>query len=86
MDEGTKGLVNMDVLLQAHVGRADINLLVRLVEGLGHLGVITTLDREQGLIRIQTTEDCREELLGLMRYMPVAWRPGDGMEWSEEIP
>lgn len=72
-----KGLIIMDVLMRAYVHRTDINLLVKLVEGLGHLGIITTLDKEEGLILIQTTEDCCEELVTLMRRMPVVWRIAD---------
>ncbi|MCL1916906.1 MAG: DUF4911 domain-containing protein [Peptococcaceae bacterium] len=64
----------MDVLIRAMVRRTDINLLVRLVEGLGHMGVITTLDKEQGIVLIQTTQDCRQELLMLMEHMPLSWK------------
>ncbi|MCL1791647.1 MAG: DUF4911 domain-containing protein [Peptococcaceae bacterium] len=56
----------------AWVRRGDINLLVRLVEGLGHLGVITTLDKERGVVLIQTTEDCRDVLFGIIEEMPVS--------------
>lgn len=63
--------------------RADINLLVRLVEGLGHLGVVTTLDKERGFVLIQTTEDCREDLLALMDHMPVVWRVMDESDMNE---
>jgi hypothetical protein len=39
---------NSDLLVKARVSRPDIQLLVKYVEGLGHLGVVTTLDRYQG--------------------------------------
>jgi hypothetical protein len=64
----------VDVLIRAIVQRSDINFLVRLVEGLGHMGVITTLDKEQGIVLIQTTQDCRQDLLTLMRHMPLRWQ------------
>ncbi|MCL1852266.1 MAG: DUF4911 domain-containing protein [Peptococcaceae bacterium] len=63
--------------------RADINLLVRLVEGLGHLGVVTTLDKERGFVLLQTTADCREDLLTLMGHMPVVWRVMDESDMNE---
>lgn len=72
----------MDVLLRAMVRRQDINLLVKFVEGLGHLGIITTLDKAQGLVLIQTTQDCYQELLMLMGRMPVVWKLMDEA-WGE---
>jgi len=63
-----------DVLLRACLARQDINLLVKLVEGLGHLGIITTLDKEQGLVLIQTTRSCWPQLYELMQHMPINWR------------
>lgn len=58
-----------DKLVKAHVARKDIQILVKLVEGLGHLGVITTLNKATGEILIQTTEDCWPDLRRALEHM-----------------
>lgn len=55
-----------DYLLKARVARSDIQLLAKYVEGMGHLGVVTTLDRFRGDVLIQTTRDCWPELRKLL--------------------
>jgi hypothetical protein len=62
---------NSDLLVKARVSRPDIQLLVKYVEGLGHLGVVTTLDRYQGEVLIQTTKDCWPELQKNMEKLPI---------------
>lgn len=45
-----------DVLIKARVPRTEIQMLVKYVEGLGHLGVVTTTDRMAGEVLIQATK------------------------------
>ncbi|MEM5817644.1 MAG: DUF4911 domain-containing protein [Desulfitobacterium hafniense] len=45
-----------DVLIKARIPRTEIQMLVKYVEGLGHLGVVTTTDRMAGEVLIQATE------------------------------
>lgn len=60
-----------DLLIKAKVARSDINLLVKYVEGLGHLGVVTTTDRMQGEVLFQTTKYCWPELQILLTKLPL---------------
>jgi hypothetical protein len=60
-----------DLLVKARVSRSDIQLLVKYVEGLGHLGVVTTIDRFSGEVLIQTTKDCWPELKKNIENLPI---------------
>ena len=60
-----------DVLIKAQVPRTDIQMLCKLVEGLGHLGVVTTIDRQAGEVLIQTTKYTWPDLQKVMEAMPL---------------
>lgn len=60
-----------ETLVYARVERSDIQILTKLVEGLGHLGVVTTLDKTTGEILIQTTEDAWPDLYTALLHMPI---------------
>lgn len=60
-----------DMLIKARVQRTEINLLVKFVEGLGHLGVVTTINPREGEVLIQTTRDCWPELKKCLRHLPI---------------
>jgi len=60
-----------DLLIKARVKRSDIQLLVKFVEGMGHLGVVTTLNGEQGEVLIQTTKYCWPDLYKLISELPI---------------
>lgn len=60
-----------DLLIKARVRRSDIQLLVKYVEGFGHLGVVTTTDRLGGEVLIQTTKDCWPILKNLIEKLPL---------------
>ena len=59
-----------DVLIKAQVPRSEIQMLCKLVEGLGHLGVVTTTDRMAGEVLIQTTRYTWPELKEALLAMP----------------
>lgn len=59
-----------DVLIKARVQRSEIQMLVKLVEGLGHLGVVTTTNKEAGEVLIQTTKYCWKDLRKALEKMP----------------
>lgn len=59
-----------DVLIRAQVPRSEIQMLVKYVEGLGHLGVITTTDRHAGEVLIQTTKYTWSDLKKALEAMP----------------
>lgn len=60
-----------DLLVKARVARCDIQLLAKYVEGMGHLGVVTTTDRFQGEVLIQTTRYCWPDLRDLLLRLPI---------------
>jgi hypothetical protein len=66
----TKDFFDADKLVRAKVARKEINMLVKLVEGLGHFGVVTTLDKVEGEVLIQTTKDCWTDLQIALEHMP----------------
>lgn len=60
-----------DVLIKAQVPRSEIQMLVKFVEGLGHLGVVTTTDRHAGEVLIQTTRYTWADLKQALEAMPI---------------
>jgi hypothetical protein len=60
-----------DLLVKARVNRSEIQLLAKYVEGMGHLGVVTTTDRMSGEVVIQTTTYCWPELRILLAALPL---------------
>ncbi|HPU49792.1 MAG TPA: DUF4911 domain-containing protein [Syntrophomonadaceae bacterium] len=54
----------------AQLNPADIDMLTRLIDGFGHLGVVSTLDRQQGLVVIRGTEDTMPSLLEILQNLP----------------
>jgi putative protease len=64
-------LADSDRLIYARVDRADIQLLTKYLEGLGHLGVVTTADRQAGEVLIQTTRSAWPELREMIMALPL---------------
>ncbi len=60
-----------DLVVKGRVQRSDIQLLAKYVEGLGHLGVVTTIDRMSGDVIIQTTKQCWDELKTILTTLPI---------------
>lgn len=63
---------DLDMLVKARVPRCEIQMLCKLVEGLGHIGVVTTLNKEAGEVLFQSTKDCWPDLLRAIQHMPFA--------------
>lgn len=61
-----------DLLIKAMVNRSEIQLLAKYVEGMGHLGVVTTIDRTTGEVVIQTTKYIWPELKRNISYLPIS--------------
>jgi hypothetical protein len=68
---GQTRILDIDLIVPARVDRSQIQMLCKLVEGLGHLGIVTTTNKELGEVMIQTTKDCWPELKKVMEKMPV---------------
>ena len=62
---------NTDLIIKARIGRSEIQMLCKLVEGLGHLGIVTTTNKELGEVMIQTTKHCWPELKKVIEQMPI---------------
>ncbi len=62
---------NADLIIKARIDRSEIQMLCKLVEGLGHFGVVTTTDKLLGEVMIQTTSYCWPELKKLIEHMPI---------------
>ena len=60
-----------DLIIKARINRSEIQMLCKLVEGLGHLGVVTTTDKLLGEVMIQTTKHCWPELKKVIEQMPI---------------
>lgn len=60
-----------DLIIKAHLERSEIQMLCKLVEGLGHLGIVTTTNKESGEVIIQTTTDCWPDLKKVIEKMPI---------------
>ncbi|AET66660.1 hypothetical protein Desor_0985 [Desulfosporosinus orientis DSM 765] len=64
-------LSDIDLIIKARIDRSQIQMLCKLVEGLGHLGVVTTTNKELGEVMIQTTKQCWPELKEAIEKMPL---------------
>lgn len=64
-------LSDIDFIVKARIDRSQIQMLCKLVEGLGHLGVVTTTNKELGEVMIQTTKQCWPELKEVIEKMPL---------------
>ena len=54
----------MDYLIK--ISKRDISYITKAIEGMGHLAMVTTLDRQEGLIRICFSIDQVEEIHKLL--------------------
>lgn len=59
-----------DVIVKARMERMEMQMLDKLVEGLGHLGIVTTTNKALGEVMIQTTKDCWPDLKKAIERMP----------------
>lgn len=59
-----------DVLVKGRLDRVDMQMLDKLVEGLGHLGIVTTTNKALGEVMILTTKDCWPDLKKAIEKMP----------------
>lgn len=64
-------LGDIDLIIKARLERSEIQMLCKLVEGLGHLGIVTTTDKALGEVMIQTTKDCWPALKQVIEQMPI---------------
>lgn len=70
LESASSQFADADVIVNARLERVEMQMLCKLVEGLGHLGIVTTTNKELGEVMIQTTKDCWPDLKGLIEKMP----------------
>jgi len=58
--------------IYARVEPANIDMLSKIIEAYEHLGIVSTLDRRQGLVVIRCTGDTREDMMGILASLPFA--------------
>lgn len=51
-----------------------INYINRIMEGYEYLGVVTTVNREQGILMIRTTSDTYEEVKRILDNLPIVFK------------
>ncbi|AFM42333.1 hypothetical protein Desaci_3445 [Desulfosporosinus acidiphilus SJ4] len=61
---------DVDVVVKARMERSEMQMLDKLVEGLGHLGVVTTTNKALGEVMIQSTKHCWPDLRRAIKQMP----------------
>ncbi|MDR0433954.1 MAG: DUF4911 domain-containing protein [Gracilibacteraceae bacterium] len=70
--EAAPPFADSDRLIYARVRRADIQLFTKYLEGLGHMGIVTTVDKQAGKVLIQTTRSMWPELKKLIVALPLS--------------
>ena len=61
----------MNEIIKLKISPKDINFFNRIMEGYEYLGVVTTLDKNEGILIISTTKDFYEDVLGIVENMPM---------------
>jgi len=56
--------------IRAQIDPENIDMLTRIIEAYDHLGIVSTLDRQQGLVIIRGTEDTCPELEKVLQNLP----------------
>lgn len=56
------------------VAPRDINYVNRIMEGYEYLGMVSTLDRQEGLLIIRATADTRTQVLEILANLPIPVR------------
>jgi len=57
----------------------DINFFNRIMEGYEYLGMVSTLDKQEGIVIVRTTPDTYEEVRGILDHFPLEY-----LEYMEE--
>ena len=68
--QASSPFADADVIVIARLERVEMQMLDKLVEGLGHLGIVTTTNKDLGEVMIQTTKYCWPDLKKAIERMP----------------
>ncbi|VBB06017.1 Hypothetical protein LUCI_1228 [Lucifera butyrica] len=64
----------MTDMIRIRVNSQDINYINRIMEGYEHLGVVTTVNKEEGVLAIRVTPDTRREVETILNHLPVSFQ------------
>lgn len=56
--------------ISAQIPVENINMLTRIIEACGHVGIVSTLDRKAGIVIIRGTEDTLPDLGEILAHLP----------------
>lgn len=70
IEQASPLFADADVIIKARLKRVEMQMLDKLVEGLGHLGIVTTTNKALGEVMIQTTKQCWPDLKKAIEKMP----------------
>lgn len=61
----------MEECICLRIDPKNINYLNRIMEGYEYLGVVTTIDRAEGILMIRVTPDTYEEVKKILANLPI---------------
>lgn len=56
--------------IYGRVNPVNIDMLSKIIEAYEHLGIVSTLDRKQGLVVVRCTADTRPDMLDILQTLP----------------
>ncbi len=69
---GLEKMRELENRILLRIPKKDINFLNRIIEGYDNLGVVSTLDPQEGLVMVRVTPDTRQEVMKILAEMPFA--------------
>ena len=70
LEQASSLFSDADIIVKARLERVEMQMLGKLVEGLGHLGIVTTTNKALGEVMILTTKYCWPDLKKAIENMP----------------
>ncbi|MGI6093310.1 MAG: DUF4911 domain-containing protein [Veillonellaceae bacterium] len=61
----------MNDIIHVRLDPTSINYVNRIMEGYEYLGVVTTVDRKQGIVAIRVTPDTYNEVKKILANLPI---------------
>ncbi|MGE5380420.1 MAG: DUF4911 domain-containing protein [Methylocystaceae bacterium] len=59
-----------DIMITVQIDSANIDMLNRILEGAGHIGVMSTLNQQQGIVLIRATDGTAPEVTKIISHLP----------------
>ncbi|MBP2633470.1 MAG: hypothetical protein H6Q70_4098 [Firmicutes bacterium] len=61
----------MKELVKIKINPKDINFFNRIMEGYEYLGMVSTLDKREGIVIVRTTPDTYDEVREILDHFPL---------------